>query len=139
MENFAENTFIHFSTTPIPSYLLNYVLSSADIGLVLYDKDIVQESNNGSTGGKIASYLINGLPLIVGNLPSFKSYEEEGIGHFWDGISDIDKLINKALLDITAMRHNINKYYARHFNYSTFFETFFIEFDKAISRKWFKW
>ena len=71
------HTFIKISNIPIPGSFLNYALSSADIGLALYDQNSEEEVKNGFTGGKIGSYLKNGLPIIAGSSENLKFFEDK--------------------------------------------------------------
>ena len=118
-----KHPFIKISDMPLPSNLINFAVSSADIGLVLYDKDVEQEYNNGETGGKIGTYLKNNLPVIAGNLDILYTFEKENVGIFWNGKEDIDKIIKKALLKKEEMIKNIPGYYKKNYNYSYFFES----------------
>ena len=51
-----QHPFIKMSRMPIPSTMLNYMVSSADIGLALYDRESIPEKRNAFTGGKIGIY-----------------------------------------------------------------------------------
>ncbi len=124
--------FIKVSGQPLPSTLLNYAVSSADLGLVLYDKTIPQEQNNGWTGGKIGTYFKNGLPVIAGNLEQFKVFEEKNIGTFWDAKVEIDLIIKNTLNKITTLQKNIPDFYAEHYQYETFFDRFYSFLLKKI-------
>ena len=119
-----EHPFIKISKTPVDSNMLNYVVSSADIGLVLYDKDSVAEKENTLTGGKIGSYLKNNLPLIAGNVLELKQLEEKGLGVYINDISEIDAAIFKIQNDRHAYKKNIEEVYAREYNYSVFYKSF---------------
>jgi len=121
----GDHPFIKISKTPLPSNLLNYAVSSADLGLVLYDKSIEQEKNNGWTGGKIGTYLKNELPLIAGNLDEFKKFETQNVGICWDGIEEIDVAINKAISQSEHMRQSIPSFYKDNCDYKSFFEPFY--------------
>ena len=127
-----EHPFIKISDTPLPGYLLNYAISSADLGLVLYDKNSTAEAENGETGGKIATYLKNKLPLIAGNLALFKDFEKNNVGIYWDGETDLDAIIFKALAKMNEMTENIPDYYEKHFNYSDYFSIFLKFLKKTI-------
>jgi len=116
-----KHPFIKISDTPLPSYLINYAFSSADIALVLYDKSSLAEAENGETGGKIGTYLKNRLPVIAGNLELFKDFEINNVGVFWDGKEDIDTLIKKILSLKTDISKNIPKFYEQNYNYSNYF------------------
>ncbi|MBN2894195.1 MAG: hypothetical protein JXL97_20155 [Bacteroidales bacterium] len=117
-----DHPFIKISDTPLPSYLINYAFSSADIALVLYDKSSLAEAENGETGGKIGTYLKNNLPVIAGNLELFKDFESNNVGVFWDGLENIDKIITKTLSEKDKLCKNISSYYEKNYNYSNYFK-----------------
>lgn len=119
-----KHEFIKISRLPLPSYLMGYAVSSADIGLVLYDKDIEQERNNAWTGGKIATYLKNQLPVIAGNVDEFRRFEQARIGLYWDGEEPIDKMIRQMIKQMPAMSARIPAYYKQHLEYSQYFSVF---------------
>jgi len=116
--------FVHISDIPIPSTMLNYVLSSADIGLVLYDKDSKVEAENALTGGKIGNYLKNNLPLIAGNVEGLKFVEEKGIGVYLDNINNLDSAVNKIITNKNQYERNIAQVYKKTFDYSLHFAEF---------------
>jgi hypothetical protein len=118
------HSFIKMSTIPIPSSMMNYAVSSADIGLVLYDKESVHETNNGFTGGKIGTYLKNGLPLIAGSAENLRIFEEQNVGNYWDGSMPFDQIALKAVRSIDVNRQNIPNYYREHLQYEIYFEKF---------------
>jgi hypothetical protein len=124
--------FIKISTMPIPAGMMNYAVSSADIGLVLYDKNSDIETMNALTGGKIGTYLKNELPLIAGSAESLKVVEEEKIGIYWDGASDFDSIAKMAIRNQAVYRSNIPAYYAKHLQYELFFEPFKQHLLKSI-------
>lgn len=128
----ANHRFIKISTKPLPSYLLNYAISSADIGLVLYDKLVEQEKNNAATGGKIGTYLKNNIPVIAGNVEYFKQFEKAGIGVFWDGEIDFEQVIGQAIKNKEEMMQNIPVYYQNNLDYSRFFNPFYEFLNEKI-------
>ena len=69
--------FIKISNIPLPGSMMNYAISSADIGLALYDKNFTQEIRNGFTGGKIGTYLKNELPIIAGSAENLIFFEKK--------------------------------------------------------------
>lgn len=131
-EDLQSDPFIKISKTPLPSYLINYAVSSADLGLVLYNKDYVQDRNNGWTGGKIGVYLKNNLPLIAGNLPEFADFEQKGVGKFWDGSQDISAVIHDALDNLETMKGNIKELYNNNYRYDFFFKKFLKFFENYV-------
>ncbi len=125
--------FIKVSKEPLPSSLLNYAISSADLGLVLYDQSIPQESNNGWTGGKIGTYFKNGLPVIAGNLDSFRQFETNGVGAFWDGKTELDLMIKSTLAKTDFLQKNIPAFYNLHYRYEKFFAPFLTFLLNSVS------
>jgi hypothetical protein len=114
--------FIKMSKVPLPGMMLNYALSSADIGLALYDKRSIAETRNAFTGGKIGTYLKNELPLIVGNAAELKIFEKEGVGKFWEGEGAFDEVAYQSITNIEKYRKNISDFYKRNLQYEFFFE-----------------
>lgn len=120
----GSHPFIKVSQTPFPSTMLNYVISSADFGLVLYNNDILIERENALTGGKIGTYLKNNLPLIAGNVESLKSLEEKGVAVYINDITEIDSAVEKLMKNIAEYKRNIEQVYSQEYNYSVFFKPF---------------
>ncbi|GGB08547.1 hypothetical protein [Puia dinghuensis] len=124
--------FIKFSTTPVPSAMMNYAVSSADIGLALYDRNSVHETNNGFTGGKIGTYLKNQLPLIVGSADNLKHFEDQGVGVFWDGETDFDTIARRAIAEMETCRRNIPAFYRQTLQYEYHFEKLKQHLERSI-------
>jgi hypothetical protein len=125
--------FIKISATPIPSSMMNYAVSSADIGLALYDRESIHETNNGFTGGKIGTYLKNGLPLIAGSADNLKIFEEEKVGDYWDGKTSFDQIATQAIGNIHLNRVQIPDFYKKHLQFEIFFERFKDHLLKSIT------
>jgi hypothetical protein len=119
-----DHSFIKISNIPIPSSMMNYAFSSADIGLVLYDKESLHETNNGITGGKIGTYLKNGLTLIAGSADNLKVFEEKKVGVYWDGKTSFNQIAIDAVNSLEINRENIPGYYKENLQYEFFFEKF---------------
>ena len=128
----SDHPFIKMSNIPIPSSMMNYAVSSADIGLVLYDKESVHETNNGLTGGKIGTYLKNVLPLIAGSAENLRIFDNEQVGTYWDGQTPFDVVAEKAITNVELQRSNIPAFYARHLQYELFFDKFKNHLLRAI-------
>jgi hypothetical protein len=125
--------FIKVSTMPIPATMLNYAFSSADMGLAIYDKNSEHESNNGITGGKIGTYLKNGLPLIAGSAENLKVFEDEKVGIYWDGELPFDQIASKAINEMEANKKAIPEFYRKNLQYEFFFEKFRDHLLQAIA------
>jgi hypothetical protein len=117
-----KHSFIKMSTLPIPTSMLNYAFSSADIGLALYDKNSLHETNNGFTGGKIGSYLKNQLPLIIGSADNLKLFEREKVGTYWDGETAFDDVAHKTIQNMKNFGRNIPAFYKKNLQYEVFFQ-----------------
>jgi hypothetical protein len=117
-----KHPFIKMSTTPIPSAMMNYAVSSADIGLALYDKNSRHETINGIAGGKIGTYLKNELPLIAGSAENLRIFENNHVGTYWDGEMPFDQIAGIAINNIKSNREQIPGFYKKHLQYEVFFE-----------------
>jgi hypothetical protein len=117
-----EHPFIKMSQLPIPSIMMNYAVSSTDIGLALYDKNSEQESRNGFTGGKIGTYLKNQLPLIVGSVENMRFFEENQVGLYWNGETAFDEIAIEAINNMQRYKENIPAFYKANMQYEYFFE-----------------
>src|SRR5205085_7775367 len=71
---------VRFAREVLPSSLLDYAVSSASIGLALYDESSVNNRLMGTASGKVALYLKNGLPVIATRAGGFDWIEREGCG-----------------------------------------------------------
>jgi hypothetical protein len=116
--------FIKISTMPVPAALMNYAVSSADLGLALYDKDSEREARNGVTGGKIGTYLKNELPIMAGNAENLRVFDDKGVGLFWDGARPFDLIALEAINNMEKYRKNIKDFYEKNLQYEIFFEKF---------------
>ncbi len=124
--------FIKISAVPIPSSIMNYAVSSADIGLALYDKESVHETNNGITGGKIGTYLKNGLPVVAGSAENLKRFEEKKVGIYWDAISPFDEIASEAIKNMQTYQEYIPSFYRENLQYEYFFENLKSHLLKSI-------
>lgn len=125
--------FIKISRIPIPASMMNYAVSSADIGLAIYDKNSIHETRNGFTGGKIGTYLKNELPLITGSAENLRFFDEKGVGTYWDGETAFDEIANKAISNIDIHRKNIPFFYKKNLQYEVFFQRFLNHLLKTIN------
>lgn len=130
--NNSDHNFIHISQNPLPSNLLNYAISSADIGLVLYDKDVESDCKNSMTGGKIGTYLKNNLPIIYGNDPNLKALDSDKIGIFIDELNDIDTAFDEIFLNIEEYKLNVKEYYSNNLDYGQFYKPFEVMLTELI-------
>jgi len=71
---------VHYSPTTLPAALLDYAVSSADIGLALYDDRKTNDRLMGTASGKLCLYMKNALPVITTRQDCFAWVETEGCG-----------------------------------------------------------
>mgnify|MGYP000150220486 CR=1 FL=1 len=128
-----DHPFIKVSTVPIPGSMMNYAVSSADIGLAIYDRS-VHETRNGFTGGKIGMYLKNQLPLITGSADNLRFFEEQGVGVYWDGDTLFDEVANKAIANKEVYMKNIPGFYKENLQYEIFCEKFYNSLIASIKQ-----
>jgi hypothetical protein len=124
--------FIKISNVPLPGSILNYAISSADMGLALYDKNSIGELRNAFTGGKIGTYLKNELPIITGNAENLRFYEERKVGVYWDGETSFDEIALKGIRNMESNRKNIPAFYRENLQYEIFFEGFKAHLRRSI-------
>ena len=124
--------FIKISNVPLPGSILNYAISSADIGLALYDKNVNGEIRNGFTGGKIGTYLKNELPIIAGSAENLRFFEEKKVGVYWDGETSFDEIASRGINNMEISRKNISTFYRENLQYEFFFEHFKAHLQKSI-------
>ena len=125
--------FIKISHVPLPANMMNYAVSSADIGLALYDKFSEHETMNAFTGGKIGTYLKNELPLIAGSARDLKVLEDEKVGVYWDGEVEFDEIAKKAIRNLEMNRAHIDCFFQKHLQYDVFFQPLGEHLLQAIS------
>ena len=71
---------VRYARTTLPSQLLDYAVSSAHVGLALYDDQKLNDRVMGTASGKLNLYLKNALPVVTTRLDCFDFVERAGIG-----------------------------------------------------------
>jgi hypothetical protein len=84
-----DSATVRFAPTVLPAALLDYAVSSARIGLALYDTANVNNRLMGTASGKVALYLKNLLPVIATRAGGFEWIEREGCGICIDDVSEV--------------------------------------------------
>jgi hypothetical protein len=80
---------VRYAPGVLPSALLDYAVSSASIGLALYDSSNANNRTMGTASGKVGLYMKNLLPVIATHDGGFEWLEREGCGVCVDGPDDI--------------------------------------------------
>lgn len=115
----SENVF--FSRQPLPPDALDQAVSSAHIGLALYDANSVNHRLIGTASGKIPLYMKNGLPVIATYQPSFEWIEKEGCGVLVRGISEIEAAVDKIRERYAEMSSSVIRLYGERLDFNRFF------------------
>ncbi len=107
---------LRFQDLVLPSGLMDYAVSSADIGVGLY------EENDGLglvgvASSKLGVYLKNGLPVIFSKLHSFRFIEENGLGICVDSVDAIPSAADRILGDYGRYCANVKKFYDEKLNF----------------------
>jgi hypothetical protein len=92
---------IHLNAQSVPPDKLDDLVSNADIGLAWYDRELLGYRADllGLAAGKIGRYLRNGIPVVVKNLPTIRSYiEKYSCGICVDQVDQIGPAIATILL-----------------------------------------
>ncbi|MFK8184199.1 MAG: hypothetical protein AB8B99_12565 [Phormidesmis sp.] len=115
----AEN--ISISPWVLPAEMMHYATSSADIGLMLYNRNDPEESRNGGTAGKLGLYLSCGLPLICCNIESLRWVDKEGCGCWIEDVTAIPAAVEKIMNNYDEYSQNSQRIYLERFEYSKHF------------------
>jgi glycosyltransferase involved in cell wall biosynthesis len=105
---------VHLNNQPVSSEQLDALISSADIGIAWYDRDLLgyRAELLGLAPGKIGRYLKNGLPVIAPNLPTIKEYlDEYACGICVDRLDDIASAVETIKTDYMRFSQNALRCY----------------------------
>ena len=113
---------LRFSATVLPSALLDYAVSSAHIGLALYDDASVNNRLMGAASGKVTLYMKNALPVIAVAHPSLEWIEHEGCGVLVSDLHGIGDAVDRIRNGYATYVANVKRYYARELDFDRRFE-----------------
>jgi glycosyltransferase involved in cell wall biosynthesis len=119
-----------FSTDPVPSEQYTDIIQSADVGIAFYrpqnDSIFLQQNliNIGLSSGKLAYYLMAGVPVLVSDLPDLtRLVETYGCGEvITDPTHTVDG-INKIFSDYYRYRHGAVSCFQKKFDFEKQFST----------------
>ena len=113
---------VWFSPATLPASLLDYAISSAHIGLALYDDRKANDRLMGTASGKLCLYMRNALPVITTRLACFDWVEREGCGVRVRTIDEIPDAARTICADYDRYAEAVREYYARHLDFTQTFE-----------------
>jgi hypothetical protein len=106
----------------LPFDLLDHAVSSAHIGLALYDGQKANDRLMGTASGKVCLYMKNALPVITTRLACFDWVEREGCGVRVTTIDEIPAAARTIRADYDRYVGAVQRYYAEHLDFTRTFE-----------------
>jgi glycosyltransferase involved in cell wall biosynthesis len=117
-------TRVCLSLDPVPYNQLDAVISSGQIGLAIYARNLGPNYElMAGASGKMAHYLRCGLPVICSNLPSLaKVVNDYQCGIAVENLSDIESAIATIFLNYDAYRSNAFRCYEEVYEFGKHFQ-----------------
>ena len=112
---------VRFARTTLPSQLLDYAVSSAHVGLALYDAQKLNDRVMGTASGKLNLYLKNALPVITTALDCFEFVESEGVGVRVREVTEIPAAIERIRADYDGYVRRVRAFYDANLDFSANF------------------
>jgi hypothetical protein len=112
---------VYYASESLPSGLLDYATSSADVGLALYDDHKENDRLMGTASGKLCLYLKNGLPVVTTRLPCFAWIETHGCGVRAASVRDVRAAIGIVRGEHARLSAAATRYYNEHLDFRTTF------------------
>jgi glycosyltransferase involved in cell wall biosynthesis len=117
-----DSPHVRFATDVLPAALLDFAVSSASIGLALYDTTIANNRLMGTASGKVLLYMKNGLPVIATRAGGFEWLEREGCGICVSGVEDIRPAADRIWSDYDRFARNVRRCYDESLEFGRRFE-----------------
>lgn len=121
---------VRYASAVLPAGLLDYAVSSASIGLALYDDSTANNRAMGTASGKVGLYMKNTLPVIATRAGGFEWIEREGCGRCVDGVEEIPD----AAARIWSEYADCSRRVETHFNAALAFERRFEPVAEMLAR-----
>lgn len=103
---------VRFMPHVLPAALLGYAVSSASIGLALYDdSQMVNNRLIGTASGKVSLYMKNGLPVIATRAGGFDWIEREQCGVCVSSVAEIPSAADRIWGEYDRYARNVQSYY----------------------------
>ncbi len=112
-----------FSTEMLPWDQVNRLCASADIGLVFYRSQYINEITTGRSSDKLARYLQSGIPVVCSDFPSFR--RETDKYHFGLCCSDfaqLPDLVNRICDDYVQYQEGARKAFDDVYNLDSYLD-----------------
>ena len=112
---------VRYARTTLPSQLLDYAVSSADVGLALYDARKLNDRVMGTASGKLNLYLKNALPVITTALDCFEFVERAGVGVRVSEVAEVPAAIERIRGDYDGYVRRARAFYDSKLDFSANF------------------
>jgi hypothetical protein len=106
-----DSACVRFARQVLPSPMLDHAVSSAAIGLALYDSSIANNRLMGTASGKLLLYMKNGLPVIATRSGGFDWIEREQCGLCVSGVGEIPGAADRIWSEYDRFARNVKRYY----------------------------
>ena len=119
----AQNNKVYLSLNPVDWQHVPELVSSADIGLVFYDRTCPNMYEIGRSSNKLVQYLQVGLPIVAIDFPSLKEVTQEcRCGETTPAPDGIEAQARIILADYEAYRNHAFKCYEERYSISAYFD-----------------
>jgi hypothetical protein len=112
---------VRFARTTLPSQLLDYAVSSAHVGLALYDDRKLNDRVMGTASGKLNLYLKNALPVITTALDCFDFVERSGVGVRVRDVAEVPQAIDRIRRDYDGYVQRVRSFYDANLDFAANF------------------
>jgi hypothetical protein len=117
-----ESDHLRFSREVLPAAFLDYAVSSASIGLALYDESRTNNRLMGTASGKVSLYMKNGLPVIATKAGGFDWIEHEQCGVCVSHAGEIPEAADRIWSDYERYSRNVARYYDERLDFAARFQ-----------------
>ena len=117
----CDSAHVRFSQQVLPAALLGYAVSSASIGLALYDESRTNNRLMGTASGKVSLYMKNALPVIATRAGGFEWIEREQCGVCVSSVGDIPAAADRIWTDYDRYARNVQRYFDESLDFTTRF------------------
>jgi hypothetical protein len=117
----CDSAHVRFARQVLPAAMLGYAVSSASIGLALYDESRTNNRLMGTASGKVLLYMKNALPVIATRAGGFEWIEREQCGVCVSSVGEIPAAADRIWADYDRYACNVQRYYDESLDFSTRF------------------
>jgi hypothetical protein len=113
---------VRFSPAALPAAFLDYAVSSASIGLALYDESRTNNRLMGTASGKVSLYMKNGLPVIATRAGGLDWIEHQGCGLLVGHVGEIPAAAERIWADYDRFGAAVRRCYSESLDFTRRFK-----------------